>query len=138
MSVCLSLFTDLYVAWMFAQTFNHVSYLHIFFSIYSICASAKVITEPFPKQQILESTKSKEFADDNFRFNENGRKLSKQLKKTLREKEKVLVTSNFSFSHSVFKSLVQQTRKNQGLFGKGLSYFQCQRLSSLYTIIFCW
>ena len=40
--------------------------------------------------------------------------------KTLWEKEKLLVTSNFSFSHSVFKSLVMQTRKNQGLFGKGL------------------
>ena len=26
----------------------------------------------------------------------------------------------FSFSHSVFKRLVMQTRKNQGLFGKGL------------------
>ena len=28
--------------------------------------------------------------------------------------------SNFSFSHCVFKRLVLQTRKNQGLFGKGL------------------
>ena len=37
------------------------------------------------------------------------------------EKEKLLVTSNFSFSHSVFKRLVLQTRKNQGLFGKGLN-----------------
>ena len=37
------------------------------------------------------------------------------------EKEKLLITSNFSFSHSVFKSLVLQTRKNQGLFGKGLN-----------------
>ena len=36
------------------------------------------------------------------------------------EKEKLLVTSNFSFSHNVFKRLVLQTRKNQGLFGKGL------------------
>ena len=36
------------------------------------------------------------------------------------EKEKLLVTSNFSFSHSVFKRLVQQTCKSQGLFGKGL------------------
>ena len=26
----------------------------------------------------------------------------------------------FSFSHSVFKTLILQTRKNQGLFGKGL------------------
>ena len=35
--------------------------------------------------------------------------------------EKLLVTSNFSFSHSVFKRLVLQTHKNQGLFGKGLN-----------------
>ena len=41
--------------------------------------------------------------------------------KTLCEKEKLLVTSNFSFSHSVFKRLVLQTRENQGLFGKGLN-----------------
>ena len=39
------------------------------------------------------------------------------------EKEKLLVTSNFFFSHSVFKRLVQQTHKNQGLFGKGLIGF---------------
>ena len=36
------------------------------------------------------------------------------------EKEKLLVRSNFSFSHGVFKRLVLQTRKNQGLFRKGL------------------
>ena len=42
--------------------------------------------------------------------------------KTLWEKEKLLVTSNFSFSRSVFKRLVQhwQTPKNKGLFWKGL------------------
>ena len=32
----------------------------------------------------------------------------------------MLVTSNFSFSYSVFKRLVLQTGKNHGLFGKGL------------------
>ena len=39
--------------------------------------------------------------------------------KTRWEKEKLLVKSNFSFSHSVFKRLVLQTRKTQGLFGEG-------------------
>ena len=43
--------------------------------------------------------------------------------KTRWEKEKLLVTSNFSFSHRVFKRLVMQTRKNQGLFGKGLTAY---------------
>ena len=42
-------------------------------------------------------------------------------KKTLWEKEKLLIMSDFSLSHSVFKRLVQQTRKNQGLVGKGLT-----------------
>ena len=32
----------------------------------------------------------------------------------------MLVTSNFSFSHIVFKRLVLRARKNKGLFGKGL------------------
>ena len=68
---------------------------------------------PFPKRQILDSSKLRKFADDNFKFDENGRKLYKWVKKkekTLREKEKLLVTNNFSFSHSVFKGLVLQTR----------------------------
>ena len=41
-------------------------------------------------------------------------------KKLMWEKEKLFVTSNFSFSHSVFKRLVLQTLRNKGLFGKGL------------------
>ena len=35
--------------------------------------------KPFPKQQILDSSKLKAFADDNFNFNENGRKFLKQV-----------------------------------------------------------
>ena len=66
------------------------------------------ISLPFFKRQILDSTKLKEFADDNITSDENG------------EKEKSFVTNNFSFSHSVFRRLVLQMRKNQGLFGKGL------------------
>ena len=31
--------------------------------------------QPFPKRQILDSSKLKGFADDNFKFNENCRKL---------------------------------------------------------------
>ena len=42
--------------------------------------------------------------------------------KTLWEKEKLLVTSNFSFSPSVFKRLLLQTLKNQGLFGTGFCH----------------
>ena len=41
-----------------------------------------------------------------------------KLIKTLWEKEKFLVTGNFSFSNGVFKRLLLQTHKKQGFFGK--------------------
>ena len=44
--------------------------------------------------------------------------------KTQWEKVKLLITSNFFFSHSGFRRLVLQTHKNQGLFGKGLILYQ--------------
>ena len=52
------------------------------------------------------------------------------------EKEKLLVMSNFSFSHNVFKRLVLQTCKNQGLFGKGLSAGETQEKYG-YDIVSC-
>ena len=39
--------------------------------------------ELFPKRQILDISKLKEFADDNFKFNENGRKFSKWVENTV-------------------------------------------------------
>ena len=66
---------------------------------------------PFP-DGIFYSSKPKEFADNNFEYNENGRKFSKQVENTV-EMEKLLVMS-------VFKRLIPQTHKNQGLFGKEL------------------
>ena len=39
--------------------------------------------------------------------------------KTLREKEKLLVMSNFSFSHSVFKDLYCRHVKTRACLGKG-------------------
>ena len=50
----------------------------------------------------------KELADDNFKLNENGRKFFKRVKNAGGKKEKLLIMSNFSFSHSVFKRLVLQ------------------------------
>ena len=60
----------------------------------------------------------KECADDNFKFDENGKKFSRRVENT---------KSNFSFSHIVFKRLVQLTRKNQGLFGKVLKFIKSYR-----------
>ena len=38
---------------------------------------------PITRRQILDSSKLKEFADGNFKFDENGRKLYKQVKNTV-------------------------------------------------------
>ena len=42
-----------------------------------------MLFKPFPKWQILDSSKLKEFADDNFRFDENGGKLSRRVENTV-------------------------------------------------------
>ena len=39
--------------------------------------------QPITRRQILDSSKLKEFADDNFKFDENGRKLSKGVENTV-------------------------------------------------------
>ena len=36
---------------------------------------------PFPKNNKIDSSKLKVFAEDNFKFNESGRKFAKQIKK---------------------------------------------------------
>ena len=38
---------------------------------------------PFPKRQILDASKLKEFADENFKFDENGRQFSKWVENTV-------------------------------------------------------
>ena len=71
------------------------------------------------------------FADDNFEFNEIRRHLSV---KTLWEKEKLLFTSNFYFSPQCFQKICTTgTRKNQGLFGKGLKLRQVNYQRGTHT-----
>ena len=41
------------------------------------------MSQLFPKRQILDSSKLKEFADDNFKFDENGRKFSEWVENTV-------------------------------------------------------
>ena len=79
-----------------------------------------------PKLTLSQTTNSKPFqteevADNNSKFDENGGKFSKLENKTLWEKQKLFIASNFSFSYSVSKRLVLQTHKKQRLFGKGLT-----------------
>ena len=48
---------------------------------YFRCKVIHVQHSSFPKRQILCSSKLKEFADDKFKFDKNGRKLSKWVEK---------------------------------------------------------
>ena len=73
----------------------------------------------FAKGQILESSKFNQFADDNFKCDENDRKFSIWLENTVGKGEIALVTSNFSFSHSIFKRLLLQTRETRACLAKG-------------------
>ena len=57
--------------------------LHNGFNIYFIIW----VTYPFPKPQISNASKLKEFADDNFKLNENGRKFPKWVENTVRKRE---------------------------------------------------
>ena len=57
--------------------------LWFFFLIRSLGVLHGLVINPFPKCQILDSSKLKEFADDNSKFDINGRKYSKQVKSTV-------------------------------------------------------
>ena len=43
--------------------------------------------KPFTKRQILDSSKLKEYADDNFKYDENGREFSKRVEITVSKGE---------------------------------------------------
>ena len=68
-----------------------------------------------PRRQILDSSKLKEFADDNFKCHENCSKLSKWVENTVGKGE---ITCFEQFL--IFPQCFQKTSTaNQGLFGKG-------------------
>ena len=57
---------------------------------------------PFPKQQILDSSKLKEFADDNFKLDENSGKLSKQVENS-KGKGEIALYEQFLFYPQCFQ-----------------------------------
>ena len=69
----------------------------------------------------------KEFADDNFKFDENGRKLSKQVENTVGKGE-IACYKQFLLFSSVFKRLVSPRRQKVSLCGNGLNHFVIARL----------
>ena len=71
-----------------------------------------------------------EFADDNFNYVENSRKLFKQVENTVGKGE-IARYEQFLLFRQCFQRLALQTRKNQGLFGKGLIIY----LSAIETLV---
>ena len=86
-----------------------------------VCKSLRLFCQPFPKRQILDSSKLKKFADDNFEFDENGRKFSKMVENTVGKGE-IACYGQFLL-RSVFKRPVMKTRKDKSMFGKGLTLY---------------
>ena len=80
------------------------------------CETKIVLTIPHTTNFRLFQT---ETANDNFKFDENGRKLSKWVENTV-EKGEIARHEQFLLFPQCFLNVLQ-TGKNQGLFGKGLN-----------------
>ena len=75
-------------------------------------------SQTFTKQQTLDSSKLKEFADHNFKFDESGRQFFKKVENTVGKGE-IARYEQFLLFLPYFQ--IRHTRENQGLFGKELN-----------------
>ena len=78
------------------------------------CRDSWTELNSFPYDNISDYSKLKEFADDNFRVDENGIKFSKWVENGVGKGE----ITRYEYLSSVQK-LVLKIGKNQGLFGNG-------------------
>ena len=74
---------------------------------------------PFPKRQLLDASKLKELADDNFKLNENGRKFSKWVKNTVGRGEIACYEQFLLFPQFFSKDLYCRHVKTRACLGKG-------------------
>ena len=66
---------------------------------------------PITRRQILDSSKLKEFADDNFKFDKNGRKLSKQVENTVGKGEIACYEQSLLFTQCFQKACFPRVSK---------------------------
>ena len=71
-----------------------------------------VFEMPLLLHETLDAFKLKEFADDNFKFDKNGRKFSRWVENTVQKGQSACFSQ-------CFQKTFLQTHKNKGLFGKG-------------------
>ena len=93
--------------------------LQLFMSGAGLVSMVLALVQPFPKRQIFNISKLKKFADDNFKFHENGGKFSIRVENTVGKGE-IACYEQFLLFQQCFLRLVLQTCKIQGLYGKGL------------------
>ena len=74
--------------------------------------------QPFLKQQILDSSKLKDFADNNFKFYENVGKFSKRVENTVEEGE-IARYEQFLFFQQCFQDFYRRHVKTWACLGKG-------------------
>ena len=74
---------------------------------------------PLPDDKILDSSKLKEFADDNFKFDENGTKLSKRVENTVGKGE-IARYEQFLLFPQCFQKACFPERQKVSLCGNGL------------------
>ena len=67
-----------------AQVYNPIKALSLDLEKYYLESE---VSQPFPKREILDSSKLKEFADDNFKYDENDRKFLKWVENTVGKEE---------------------------------------------------
>ena len=82
----------------------------------------KKLAQPFPRRQILDSSKLKELADNNFIFCKKCQKVLQKGRKHCGKRINCSLRAISPFLTVFTKEL--HTCKNQGLFGKGLNFYQ--------------
>ena len=85
---------------------------------YSSTAPLAYNISPFPKRQILDSPKLKEFEDDKFEFDENGKKSSKRVENAVGERE-IACKAMSPFPTVFSKDLFYGHIKTKDCLGKG-------------------
>ena len=89
----------------------------------------------FHKRLILDSSKFKEFADNNFKFNENGEKISKKVENTVGKGEIARYEQFLCFPvFSKYMYLHSRYVKKQGLIWEGVTVLISQMDMCTYSL----
>ena len=94
---------------------------NVFFSISDIFPFNKL----FPKRQILDFSKLKEFADDNFKLDKNGRKLSKWVENTAGKGEIARSEQFLLFTQCFQKTCTADTLKPGIVWERVMPHLNC-------------